>query len=105
MGTEKEHSIDFFDDSEFDPVSTAVGNEAGEDLTSRKKDGGIPKKKAGFYLSIDMIDRFNRKFHELKLAGVDIDNKSTFLEILMTVALEDLDRDDDSRVKQLIAGA
>lgn len=105
MATDKEHSIEFFDDCEFDPVSTAVGNTASEDRSNKTKDGGaILKKKAGFYLSVDLLNRFNRKFHELKLAGVAIDNKSTFIEILMTHALDDLDQGDGSRVQQLITG-
>ncbi len=29
----------------------------------------VSKKKAGFYLSVAIIERFNRKFHTLKLEG------------------------------------
>ena len=58
------------------------------------------KKKAGFYLSMDIIERFNRKFYELKLAGIAIDNKSTLLELALAFALDDLDKGGKSRVLQ-----
>ena len=56
------------------------------------------KKKAGFYLSVDLLNRFNHKFHELKLAGVAIDNKSTLLESALSFALDDMDKGEDSQV-------
>jgi hypothetical protein len=56
------------------------------------------KKKAGFYLSMEIIERFNRKFYELKLAGIAIDNKSTLLELALAFALDDLDKGAKSRV-------
>lgn len=101
MASEKNRSADFFDDSAFDPVSTAIGtadSRNADALSSRKKTVAPPKKKAGFYLSIDMLDRFNRKFHELMLAGVNVDNKSTFVEALLTYALDELDQGDDGGV-------
>jgi hypothetical protein len=58
------------------------------------------KKKAGFYLSKEIINRFNFKFHELKLAGIAIDNKSTLLELALAFALDDLDKGEKSRVLQ-----
>ena len=56
------------------------------------------KKKAGFYLSADVLDRFTRKFHELKLAGVAVENKSTLLELALSFALDDLDKGTRSKV-------
>jgi len=67
-------------------------------------DGGVKspaaktKKKAGFYLSLHVIERFDRKFHELKLAGAAIDNKSMLLEAALAFALDDLDRGEKSKV-------
>ena len=81
---------DFFDPHPIDPVSSATG--------SPKTPLSKPKKKAGFYLSLQLIERFDRKFHELKLAGAAIDNKSTLLEAALTFALDDLDRGADSKV-------
>ena len=58
----------------------------------------VPKKKAGFYLSVTVLDRFERKFYELKLAGVPVGNKSALLEAALNFALDDLDRNPKSRV-------
>lgn len=81
---------DFFDSTPVDPVRSATGD-------SRKAPAG-PKKKAGFYLSLQLIERFDRKFHELKLAGAAIDNKSNLLEAALAFALDDLDRGERSQV-------
>ena len=75
---------DFFDTSPVDPVQSATGG--------KKAPLSTPKKKAGFYLSVALIERFDRKFHELKLAGASIDNKSMLLETALAYALDDLDR-------------
>ena len=80
---------DFFDTHTVDPVRAATG---------RAKTPPASKKKAGFYLSLDLIERFDRKFHELKLAGAAIGNKSTLLEAALTFALDDLDRGEESMV-------
>ncbi len=61
------------------------------------------KKKAGFYLSVDVLQRFTHKFHELKLAGVAIDNKSTLLELALSFALDDMDKGNNSRVLQKLS--
>jgi hypothetical protein len=37
-----------------------------------------------------VLDRFNTKFYELKLAGVAIENKSGLLEMALEYALDDL---------------
>jgi hypothetical protein len=81
---------DFFEPSPLDPVQSATGGEAPGSKT--------PKKKAGFYLSLDVLNRFERKFYELKLAGAPVGNKSSLLEAALNFALDDLDRDPQSRV-------
>ena len=50
----------------------------------------------GFYLSQELLDRFNTKFYELKLSGVAIENKSGLLERALEFALDDLDKGDRS---------
>jgi hypothetical protein len=81
---------DFFEPNPVDPVRSATG---GGPPRAEK-----PKKKAGFYLTQDLIERFDRKFHELKLAGADVGNKSTLLEAALAFALDDLDRGEHSKV-------
>jgi len=81
---------DFFENSAVDPVRSATGKPQTRTPT--------PKKKAGFYLSLQLIERFDRKFHELKLAGAAIDNKSNLLEAALAFALDDLDRGEGSQV-------
>jgi len=81
---------DFFENTPVDPVRSATGD-------SRTPPAN-PKKKAGFYLSLHLIERFDRKFHELKLAGAAIDNKSNLLEAALAFALDDLDRGERSQV-------
>jgi hypothetical protein len=63
-----------------------------------KKNAADTKRKAGFYLSVDILNRFNRKFHELKLVGVAIENKSALLELALSFALDDMDRSHESRL-------
>lgn len=79
---------DFFEDSRIDPIQTATGG----------KSAAVAKKKAGFYLSLALLERFNRKFFELKLAGCPIENKSALLEAALHYALNDLDQGENSRV-------
>ncbi len=81
--TDKKEANDFFHDPPLDPVAAATGN---------RKPSAVPKKKAGFYLPVDVLNRFDRKFHELKLAGHSIENKSAMLEAALGYALDDLDR-------------
>jgi hypothetical protein len=54
--------------------------------------------KAGFYLSDDLLGRFNTCFYELKLASAPVENKPALLEETLAFALEDLDRGADSRI-------
>ncbi len=92
--SEKSNSPDFFEEHGHDPVSAATG------YAEAKKTR--PKKKAGFYLSTDILDRFNRHFHQLKLAGASIENKSALLELSMEFALADLEKGSDSVLKRAI---
>ena len=106
MATGRNKLPDFFSEDGIDPVESAIGNR--KRLTENNaassgkaaKSGMSTKKKAGFYLSREILERFNLKFHELKLAGVAIDNKSTLLELALIFALDDLDKGGKSRVLQ-----
>ena len=93
MATGRNKTPDFFNENGLDPVNTATGP-----LQSPPKGKTAVKKKAGFYLSVDLLNRFNLKFHELKLAEVAIDNKSTLLEAALGFALDDMDKGKDSLV-------
>jgi len=57
------------------------------------------KKKAGFYLSEELLERFNRRFHQMKLEGAAIENKSALLEIALAFALDDLDKGAQSKLR------
>ena len=106
MATGRKKLPDFFRDDGIDPVDAVTGKRkprTRDKSTSSAKDaqaGMLAKKKAGFYLSMEIIERFNRKFYELKLAGIAIDNKSTLLELALAFALDDLDKGSKSRVLQ-----
>ena len=95
MATSRKETPDFFEDRTLDPVETATGHGKGSKGLSSVS---VQKKKAGFYISTDILERFSRKFYELKLAGVGIDNKSTLLELALVFALDDMDRGVDSRI-------
>jgi hypothetical protein len=86
--SERSKSPDFFEEHGLDPVSTATRYPS----TAQ----AIPKRKAGFYLSESLLERFNRHFHQMKLAGAPIENKSALLELALTFALEDLERGEQS---------
>ena len=106
MATGRNKLPDFFSENGIDPIQSATGNRRplteDRDATAEKgaKTMRSTKKKAGFYLSRDILERFNLKFHELKLAGIDVDNKSTLLELALEYALDDLDKGRNSRVLQ-----
>ena len=115
MATGRRKTPDFFDEDKSDPVESATGNpqssskdKASASTGAAAKNGSIGemavKKKAGFYLSVDILNRFTLKFHELKLAGVTIDNKSTLLEAALDFALDDLDEGRGSRMLQKLEG-
>ncbi len=106
MATGRNKLPDFFGEDGIDPVESATGNrrhltdDTAPSSGKAAKSGMSTKKKAGFYLSKEIIQRFNLKFHELKLAGVAIDNKSTLLELVLAFALDDMDKGGKSRVLQ-----
>jgi hypothetical protein len=81
---------DFFDEKRMDPVSVATGRPASK--------SAVPKRKAGFYFSEALLDRFNRKFHQLKLDGVPVENKSVLAEMALHFALDDMDRGEASQL-------
>ena len=89
---------DFFKEDGLDPVETATGYQQGSQ--EDKVGPSAVKKKAGFYLPVDLLNRFNLRFYELKLAGVAIDNKSTLLEAALHFALDDMDKGENSQVLQ-----
>jgi len=99
MATRRKNLPDLFADSALDPVESATGYQK-PPPPSQRAVNAASKKKAGFYLSVDIIERFTLKFHELKLAGVAVDNKSTLLELALSFALDDMDKGNNSRVLQ-----
>ncbi len=75
---------DFFNEIDVDPVTAATG--------AGPKSKVVKKKKAGFYLSEATLDRFNRKFHQLKIDGVAVENKSALLERIICFALDEMEK-------------
>ena len=125
MAASKNKTPDFFKDESFDPVEVATGTShnrekaaagrsAGNAETSaafypgkgadpKTGDDHLPdKKKAGFYVSVDLLDRFTRKFYELKLAGAAIKSQSALLELALSYALDDLDKGAKSQVLKAV---
>jgi hypothetical protein len=110
MASARKKTPDFFDEDGLDPVETATGYPQASPQNKAARSGAADstgpagaaaaKKKAGFYLSVDLLNRFTHKFHELKLAGVAIDNKSTLLEAALGYALDDMDKGEESQVLQ-----
>ena len=110
MATDRKKTPDFFGEDGLDPVESATGypqrspkmNPAASAAGAAAKTGPAGetavKKKAGFYLTVSILNRFSLKFHELKLAGVAIDNKSTLLEAALGFALDDMDKGEGSLV-------
>ena len=116
MAASKKKTPDFFKDESFDPVevATGLGHTDPNSAKAMHVDAGkgvilktgiehaVKKKKAGFYISIDLLDRFSRKFYELKLAGAAVENKSALLELALRFALDDLDKGPKSQLQQVI---
>ena len=113
MASDRRKTPDFFGEEGLDPVETATGypqgsakgkpaSSSGAAVRTGPADETAVKKKAGFYLSVNLLNRFNLKFHELKLAGVAIDNKSTLLEAALGFALDDMDQGQGSQVLKKI---
>jgi hypothetical protein len=119
MADHRKETPYFFEDEPLDPVDTATGYpNRSQGVLSEKSSAGDKdrlrnaensavspalKKKAGFYLSADILERFNLKFYELKLAGAPIENKSNLLELMLAFALDDLDKGAKSYVLQTMA--
>ena len=99
MATRRKDLPDLFADTALDPVESATGHQKPSPLSQRAASTAA-KKKAGFYLSVDILERFTLKFHELKLAGVSVGNKSALLELALAFALDDMDKGNNSRVLQ-----
>jgi len=102
MAVRSKNTPDLFAETTLDPVESATGSEK-PSQSPRRSVNNAPKKKAGFYLSVDILQRFTHKFHELKLAGVAIDNKSTLLELALSFALDDMDKGNNSQVLQKLS--
>lgn len=93
--------------SPFDPVSAATGRQKKKKNSSVEESGNSvqkDKKKAGFYLSADLLERFDRAFYALKLEGVGVGNKSTLVEKALLFALNDLDKKDKSWIRKMLEG-
>ena len=88
--SEQSNSPDFFEDHALDPFDAAT--------RSRSRPAPVLKKKAGFYLSQPLLERFNRQFHRLKLDGAPIENKSALLEMALGYALDDLEKGERSQL-------
>ena len=97
MNEDSLKTADFFEENPYDPIDAATGKEAATP--------GVPKRKAGFYLTAALIERFDRKFYELKLSGMPVSNKSALLEQALGFALDDLDRESDSRLRERLQAA
>lgn len=97
MATRRKNIPDLFADTSLDPVESATGYQK-TPLPSQRAVNPAVKKKAGFYISVDLLQRFTLKYHELKLAGVAVDNKSTLLELALSFALDDMDKGNNSQV-------
>ena len=119
MADNRKKTPDFFKDSALDPVDAATGypikskraisegsRSSIDDTPGKRADRTVAmpsKKKAGFYLSSEILERFNLKFYELKLGGVTIENKSNLLELALAFALDDIDKGRESRILQKIS--
>jgi len=90
---------DLFDDHLPDPMETATGR---RQPVRKAPTAPEAKRKAGFYLPDELLERFNPRFYELKLAGAAVGNKSALLEAALGYALDDLDRGADSRILKRI---
>lgn len=107
MPTRRNQTPDLFAEHLPDPVDAAIHRS--ETPRPPRPPGRRPaatapesKRKAGFYLSDELLGRFNTRFYELKLAGVAVENKSALLEAALAYALDDLDRGPESRILKRI---
>lgn len=95
MAKNKHDPHDFFEESSIDPIGAATGQVR----------AAHRKQKAGFYLSRQVLERFNRKFYELKMEGRAIGNKSALLEAALDYALDDIDQGTDSQILAVFDGS
>ncbi len=107
MAHKKKKTPEFFDPGPFDPVSLATGHQHEQKTSSveekKKTSVSAAKKKAGFYLPAELLERFDRTFYALKLEGdVRIDNKSTLVEAAIKLALDDIDKGDKSVIRKML---
>ncbi len=99
MTKAKNKAPEFIESDSLDPMAVATRGQR----QSRKSSSIEEKKKAGFYLAVSLLERFDRKFYQLKLEGAAIDNKSQLLETALTFALDDIDKGKKSSVLKKIA--
>lgn len=108
MTQNKKKTPDFFDAGLVDAVTVATRGSRSDKKSSsveEKKKSSVlagAKKKAGFYLSSDLLDRFYRTFYALKLEGLLIDNKSTLVEAALRLALDDIDQGEKSSLRKIL---
>lgn len=116
MAASKNKTPEFFEEEIVDPMDVATGPvrsgrnseksrpwDSARGVTKRAGAAhAASKKKAGFYIAVDLLERFSHKFYELKLDGVAIENKSALLELALSFALDDLDKGPKSRILQVI---
>lgn len=103
---------DFFGDDDLDPVLTATNAaKGGQKKVRRTKEeqknirtekakpaAAVSKKKAGYYLGIELLSQLDRKFLELKLQGKSIENKSALMETIIKFGLLDIEKGEDSLI-------
>ena len=85
MTRRRTRSPDLFEEIGPDPIDAACGPRPTvppepAPRPQRPGAGADFKRKAGFYLPEELLERFNMKFYQLKLAGAAVDNKSALLE-------------------------
>ena len=89
---------DFFEENPIDPMTAVTGPDGGTEQRTNRQLAASTKQKAGFYLSKQVLARFNRKFYELKMEGKAVGNKSALLEAALEYALDDIDRGTASQI-------
>ncbi len=99
MPTRRHQMPDLFEDHLPDPKQPAEGLRPPVRKAPTTPEA---KRKAGFYLPDELLERFNTRFYELKLAGAAVGNKSALLEAALGYAMDDLDRGADSRILKRI---
>ncbi|OQX62766.1 MAG: hypothetical protein B5M56_05250 [Desulfococcus sp. 4484_241] len=101
MGKSRKTVPDFFDETGLDPVKAVTGARKVSSEEEKKKAPDVVKKKAGFYIDADLLDRFDRVFYQLKLEGVAVGNKSMLLEAVLRFAMDDIKKGKKSSVRRM----